>query len=48
MDLLGSILSTMDKPPEVDEKQKELIKSTYDNQSIDIDDLANFSSSSNY
>lgn len=29
MDLLGSILSTMDKPPEADEKQKELIKSMY-------------------
>lgn len=28
MDLLGSILSTMDKPPEADEKQKELIRST--------------------
>lgn len=27
MDLLGSILSSMDKPPEVDEKRKEQIKS---------------------
>lgn len=27
MDLLGSILNSMDKPPEVDEKRKEQIKS---------------------
>lgn len=29
MDLLGSILSSMDKPPSVSDKQKELIKSGY-------------------
>lgn len=29
MDLLGSILNSMDGPPKVDEKQKQLIKSKY-------------------
>lgn len=29
MDLLGSILNSMDKPPEVDEKRKEQMKSAY-------------------
>lgn len=29
MDLLGSILNSMDGPPKVDEKQKQLIKSKF-------------------
>lgn len=29
MDLLGSILNSMDKPPEIDEKRKEQLKSMY-------------------
>lgn len=29
MDLLGSILSSMDTPPTANEKQKELMKSKY-------------------
>lgn len=29
MDLLGSILSSMDKPPTANEKQKELMKSKF-------------------
>lgn len=29
MDLLGSILNAMDKPPEVDEKRKQQMKSVY-------------------
>lgn len=29
MDLLGSILNSMEKPPEIDDKRKEQIKSSY-------------------
>lgn len=29
MDLLGSILSSMDKPPELDDKRKEQLKSKF-------------------
>lgn len=29
MDLLGSILNSMEKPPEIDEKRKEQMKSLY-------------------
>lgn len=38
MDLLGSILNSMEKPPEIDEKRKEQLKSLYLKTNIDFNE----------